>query len=328
MDTTEPADLGFAGQMPHTPDRPDWRVLADSQAGLLSRRQLNELGLDRFFVRNQVRAGRWIDLTAMVIATFTGDLPRLAVMWLGVLHAGDTAVIGGLTAAEVQGLRGWERAEVTVLVPDELDFDESVPGVRYVRTRRDIGEMRLHRAGIPVARIEPAVLLWAAYQPSRRAAQGVVAAVVQQRLSTPDRLYAWVDRMRPLRWAKMFRLALLEIAGGAQSLGEIDVRRMCRAVGIVPPHRQRPRRDSAGRLRYTDCEWDLASGDVLVLEVDGSFHMDVDHWEDDLARQRRISGRGRIVVRCTTRELRDDREQVGRDLIALGAPRRAPQRAV
>ena len=314
--------------MPHRPERPDWRALADQQAGLLSRRQLNELGLDRFFVRNQVDAGRWVEVTAMVVATFTGQLPRLACMWMGVLHAGDTAVIGGLTAAEVLGLRHWEREEVTVLVPDELDFEESVPGVRFVRTRRNIAEMRLHRAGIPVARIEPAVLLWAAYQPSRRAAQGVVAAVVQQRLSTPDRLYSWVQQMRPLRWARMFRAALEEIAGGAQSLGEIDVRRMCRAVGIVPPHRQRQRRDATGRMRWTDCEWDLPSGDVLVLEVDGSFHMDVGHWEDDLARQRRISGPGRIVVRCTTRELRDDREQVGRDLIALGAPRRAPQRAV
>ncbi len=314
--------------MPRRPERADWRALADDQAGLLSRRQLNELGLDRFFIRNQVEAGRWAELTPMVVATFTGRLTRLATMWLGVLHAGDTSVVGGLTAAEVLGLRHWEREDVTVLVPDELDFDDAVPGVRFVRTRRDIPAMRLHRAGIPVARVEPAVLLWAAYQPSRRTAQGVVAAVVQQRLSTPDRLYSWVERMRPLRWAKMFRAALEEIAGGAQSLGEIDVRRMCRAVGIVPPNRQRPRRDSSGRMRYTDCEWDLPSGDVLVLEVDGSFHMDVGHWEDDLARQRRISGPGRIVVRCTTRELRDDREQVGRDLIALGAPRRAPQRAV
>ncbi|MBF4765262.1 hypothetical protein ISU07_19185 [Nocardioides islandensis] len=314
--------------MPHRPDRPDWRSLADQQAGLLSRRQLNGLGLDRFVVRNQVDAGRWVELTPMVLATFTGPLPRVASMWLGVLHAGDSSVIGGLTAAEVLGLRHWQRDEVTVLVPDELDFDESVPGVRFVRTRRKIPAMRLQRPGIPVARIEPAVLLWAAYQPSRRTAQGVVAAVIQQRLSTADGMYLWVERMRPLRWARMFRTALEEISGGAQSLGEIDVRRMCRAVDILLPHRQRQRRDATGKTRWTDCEWDLPNGDVLVLEVDGSFHMDVDHWEDDLARQRRLSGPGRIVVRCTTRELRDDREQVGRDLIALGAPRRAPHRAI
>jgi hypothetical protein len=42
--------------------------------------------------------------------------------------------------------------------------------------------------------------------------------------------------------------------------------------------------------------------------------MDVEHWEDDLARQRRLSGRGRIIVRCTARELRDDPDSVLADL--------------
>ena len=315
--------------MPHRPQRADWRPLAQSQSGLLSRRQLNQLGLDRFFVRNQIAAGRWVTRTSMVIGTSTGELTRDATRWLGVLHAGDGAVVGGLSAAEVLGLANWHRDDITVLVPDELDFDSSeVPGVRFVRTRRDLRAMRLRRPGLSVCHIEPAVLLWAAYQPSRRAAQGVIAAVVQQRLTTPDRLRAWVEQLRPLRWARLFRRALADIEGGAQSVAEIDVRRMCRTVGIVPPHRQRQRRDTSGRMRFTDCEWDLPAGQVLVLEVDGSFHMEVEHWEDDLARQRRISGPGRIVVRCTSRELRDEPEQVGRDLLALGAPRRAPERAV
>ncbi|GAA3646315.1 hypothetical protein GCM10022237_02270 [Nocardioides ginsengisoli] len=74
--------------------------------------------------------------------------------------------------------------------------------------------------------------------------------------------------MSPLRGADRFRRALAEIAGGAQSAAEIDVRRMCRAAGLAAPSRQRPRRDSSGRLRFTDCEWRLADGQVLVLEVD------------------------------------------------------------
>ncbi len=99
-------------------------------------------------------------------------------------------------------------------------------------------------------------------------------------------------------------------------------------MGIAAPTRQQKRVDSAGRVRFTDCEWVLASGHIVVLEIDGGFHMDVEHWEDDLARQRRLSGPGRTVVRCTSRELRDDYEQVARDLLALGVPRRAPKRAV
>jgi hypothetical protein len=68
--------------------------------------------------------------------------------------------------------------------------------------------------------------------------------------------------------------------------------RLCRRAGLPPPRRQTRRHDGTGRLRFTDCEWLLPDGIVLILEIDGAFHMDADHWEDDLARQRRLSARG------------------------------------
>ena len=73
-----------------------------------------------------------------------------------------------------------------------------------------------------------------------------------------------------------------------------------------------------GRWRYTDCEWDLPGGTTLVLEVDGAFHMEVEHWEDDLRRHRGLTRPGRLIVRCTSREIRDEPFQVAGDLRALG----------
>ena len=70
-----------------------------------------------------------------VISTTTGPLSRDQRLWLAVLHAGPRSMLGGLTAAEVHGLRRWERDVVTVLVDDELDF-EPVDGVRFFRSRR------------------------------------------------------------------------------------------------------------------------------------------------------------------------------------------------
>lgn len=67
-------------------------------------------------------------------------------------------------------------------------------------------------------------------------------------------------------------------------------------------------------------EWQLPDGRTLVLEVDGGFHMEAEHWEDDLARQRALAATDRIIVRCTPRELRDEPERVARDLLALGVP--------
>ena len=174
---------------------------------------------------------------------------------------------------------------------------------------------------LPVCRLEPAILLFAAYDRSPRTAQGVLAAAVQQRLTTPADLRRWITRLRPLPRAKLFRRVLLDIEGGAQSLAEIDVRRMCRRTGLALPDRQRTRKDRSGRLRFTDCEWHLPDGAVVVLEVDGGFHADVEHYDADMKRQRKLTTRSRIILRCGAAELREDPESVAQDLRALGVAR-------
>lgn len=299
-----------------------WADLAARQCGLVSRRQLRDLGIDRFGVRNQIAARRWIELSPTVVGTTTGSLSRHQLMWLGLLHAGPSAVLGDLTAAEVAGLRNWHRDEICVLVPWNLDLEDIPPGIHIARTRRPIPLHRDPRPGPPRWRIEPAILHFAAYQRSRRTAQAVVAAAVQQQL-TAARLVVAVEQMRPLRWAAMFRQVIGDIAGGSQSLAELDVLRLCRSHGLRRPDRQTRRRDASGRLRFTDCEWRLADGRTVVLEVDGSFHMDVAHWEDDIIRQRHLSDPRRILVRCTAREVRDEPERLARDLRRLGVPGRA-----
>lgn len=301
--------------------RPTWRELSAHQSSMISRRQLMELGVDRFFVRNQVAAERWALRSSMVVSTTTGELTRTQTMWLGVLHAGERSLLGDLTAAELAGLARWHRDEVTVLVPDDTDVDDDVPGVVFARTRRRLAGMQEPSSGLPRMRIEPAILHFAAYQRSHRTAQAVVAAAVQQRLTTPSSLLHWIDQMRPLHKAPLLRAALADIAGGSQSMSELDVVRLCRDHGLRQPDRQVRRKDADGRLRFTDCEWRRGDGSVLVLEVDGAFHMDVEHWEDDLARQRSLAEPGRVVVRCTSREVRDEPARLARDLRRLGVPR-------
>lgn len=300
--------------------REAWSELARVQHGLLTRAQLAAVGVDRWAIAHRVRTGRWLRLTPTVIGTTTGELSRAQLKWLGVLHAGSESLIGDLTAAEHLGLRNWSREEITVLITKDATPGEGYPGIRFVATRHRLALLRQSRSELPCAALAPAVLMFAGRQRSHRTAEGVLAAAVQQRLTDPAELLHWTDRLRPLRGAPRLRQALNEIAGGAQSVAELDVRRMCREFRIARPSRQTKRRDSSGRVRFTDCEWVLAGGGVLVLEVDGGFHMEVEHWEDDLARQRRLSGSGRLIVRCTARELRDEPESVARDLKALGVP--------
>lgn len=303
------------------PVRRPWQALAAAQGDLITRRQLRALGWTDDHVRSNVRADRWVARTSTVIGTTTGALAREQLMWLGVLHAGTGATIGDLTAAEVHGLRNWHRDDITVWVPWKATPSDEVDGVVFMRTRRPVETYRRTDLALPVARIEPAILHFAAYQRSPRTAEGALSAAVQQRLTTPEDLAAWMAKMRPLRWSKRFEAALREIAGGAQSVAELDIRRVCKRFGIRPPDRQVPRRDAGGRLRFTDCEWRLPDGRILVLEVDGGFHMDVAHWEDDISRQRQLSASDRLIIRCTARELRDGAEMVAADLIRIGVPR-------
>ena len=92
--------------------------------------------------------------------------------------------------------------------------------------------------------------------------------------------------------------------------------------GLVPPHRQRSRRDSDGKQRFLDCEWDLPSGEIVVLEIDGGHHMDVLHWQADMRRERGVVISRRWVLRATSLEVRLEPQLIVSDLKAIGVPTR------
>lgn len=295
-----------------------WEGLAEAQAGLLSHRQLRGLGVSRGEIRNHVRVGRWASRSGEVVSTTTGPLSLEQRLWLGVLHGGPSAMVGALNAAEVHGLKRWEREEITILVSNPMSF-EPIGGFRFFRTRRPF-KLLIAPGELPVCRLEPAVLLFAAHEPHLRTALGAVTATVQQRLTTHERLVDWLDQLTPLRRAKHIRALLGDVAGGAQSMAEVDLHKSCREYGVRPPDAQRPRTDSRGRRRYTDAEWRLADGRVVVLEVDGSFHDDVMQATEDRRRNRRLTTPGRTVVQCSAWEMRHEPWEVMEDLIALGVP--------
>ncbi len=295
-----------------------WSALARAQDGVVTRQQLREYGVDRFGVRNQVAAGRWQEVSSTVVVTTTGPLSRAQRLWVGILHAEQPAALAGLTALAQAGLRGWPREQVDVLVP-KSDDPVRLEGYRFTETRRDIPAMTAATTP-PRMRVEAAALLFAAYEPSERTACGLLAAVVQQRMTTATRLAEELATMRPLRRAPLFRLLLADIDGGAHSMAEVDLGRLCGRFGLRLPDRQVPRRDRQGRRRWLDAEWRLDDGRVVVLEVDGAFHMDVTSWWDDMERERDLVIGGRLVLRCSGFELRRRPEVVAADLARAGVP--------
>ena len=302
-------------------DQERWRDIARGQDGLITLPQLREAGVTHRAIDFRIRTERWQRVAPAVVCITTGALTDNQRLWLGVLHGGSGALIAGVHALAAAGLKNWTRDTIAVLVPYANDVPDRLDGYRFIRSRRDLVAFKAAGcSGAPRCRVEAAALLFASRERSERTAQGILAAVVQQRLTTAPALLSCLATLTPLRRAALFRASLTEIAGGAQSVAELDVKRLCKRFGLVLPHRQVKRRDADGRLRYTDCEWRLSDGRVVVLEVDGLFHMDVGQWEDDLARQRALSGTGRIIIRCTSRELRDEPERLAADLRRLGVP--------
>ena len=160
--------------------------MADAQAGIATREQLRAFGYGRDAVRAQLAAGRWQAVASRVVALHNGSLTVLQRQWVAVLSQ-PHAALAGSTAASTCGLRGFDEDLIHVLMPHGSP-SHPLPGVRVHRSRR-FSSADLHPArSIPTVRVERALAdaaLWCA-QP--RMAAAFLAAGVQQRLTTAQRL--------------------------------------------------------------------------------------------------------------------------------------------
>lgn len=320
FDSSAIAPRGTPG-WPQTNRYPQLRPLAVAQLGVLSRAQLTALDVSARRIEHEVDVRRWTLVAPNVVALQNAPLTRPQRMWLGVLHAGRSAALSHLTACELAGLR-WTLDETVHVLTPKGDLVSPLPGLRFRQTRRPYVDWVLVPSSPPRLSIEAAALLTAERDRNLRRAIGLVAAVVQQQLSTTERLLQQARMTRKLRNGRSITLALQDIAGGAHSFAEIDIGRLCAEAGLQAPERQRLRLDRQGRRRYLDCEWVLPDGTVVVLEIDGSFHLRTEHWWRDMKRERAIVISGRRVLRCSSVELRLEPSEIIADLLAVGVPRR------
>lgn len=297
----------------------DVAPLLDAQSGMVSRRQLLEAGWTDGQVQHEIAYGRWHVPARGVVAAQNTPPSGDQRLWLGVLYAGPDAVLSHLTAARVEGLRWTGDETIHVLVP-KGDLVPALTGFRFHQTRRPYRRWVRPADGPPRVPVEHAVLLAAERDRSLRRAIGLLAASVQQELTTADRLRFTIPALRKLRHGKLFELALDDIAGGAQSFAEIDLGRVCSLAGLQAPTRQDVRRDKEGRRRFMDATWRLSDGRAVVLEVDGSFHHELEHWWQDMRRERSVVLDGAVVLRCSSIELRVDPSDIVQDLRRAGVP--------
>jgi hypothetical protein len=157
---------------------------------------------------------------------------------------------------------------------------------------------------------------WAA---SDNQARSIIAAGCQQRIVAPAAILSVVhDLPRARRRALTIETARYA-EGGAGALSEIDLVKLCDRFGLPVPDLQEQRTDASGRVRYIDAYWRKYR---LQVEVDGSHHMDVRHWESDMRRQNDLWIHGDRILRFTAWQIRHRPAEVAdtirRALIAAG----------
>lgn len=267
----------------------------------VSRPQLAAHGLGPDLVRRRLVAAAWQGVGPGAVVLHTGPLGPLERRWCAVLGTGG--VLAGRTALAVHGLVGWDVDEVEVAVV------RSGPrvGPSWLRLRtttrweqRDL----TRRAGLPLHTVERAALDGAAWSTAARTAGGLVAAVVQQRLTTAARLLAASDAAPDQRHRAEVRSVLRDVAGGSHAMTEVDLVRLLRRHRLPVPLRQVRRVDARGGARFLDAEWRRADGTRLLLEVDGVGHLDERTWYDDSVRAAEVVRAGETLLRLPARALR------------------------
>lgn len=297
-------------------------ALLRGQAGVATLSQLVGCGMTMHAIQAQVSARRWQRVGGHCVLSHNAEPSRQQWMWIAVLDNPGPAALAGLTALEVAGFRyfGTESTLIHVIIPRGATYHR-FPGVAVHESRRFSRADIVATHGIPQTPLPRSALNAGGWQPHARYACGLLAATVQQRICTVDELSDALRHVGRIRHKQPMRLALRDIGGGAEALSELDVAALCRKFDLRPPDRQVYRCDANGRRRWLDAEWHLEDGSVVVLEVDGSQHMKVEHWGADKKRDRKETIRGRKVLRCTSYEARYEQHELASDLLAIGIPR-------
>jgi hypothetical protein len=239
-------------------------------------------------LRWQITSGRWQKPARGVVVSQSGPLTDTQLLRAVLLRAGPQATLAGLTAARLDGLKGFDdklpvrEIPIYLLVP--VGHKRRTPPLglsvisHYSRalTDRDVHPTRQPRR----TRIARSLIDAAAWMTTDRGSMAVLAAGVQQGLVRVDDLRLVANRTETLRRHKLIIDALADIAGGSQAISELDFMRLVvRPFGLPEPSRQEARRDQRGRRRWIDAAWDDCK---VAVEIDGAHHTEdpLQRWDD------------------------------------------------
>lgn len=278
--------------------------IAANQAQVASRRQLIVAGVPRWHIRAEVAAGRWQTPTEQTVLLHNGPLSADARRWIAVLGTSPRAALDGVSALQQAGVVGLDDEVLHVITPRGSQ-PRPQPGVVVHESRRfsesDVITVGIRRTRAAVAAVHAA--LWAV---SDRQAQLFLLMCAQQRLAPVQQLSDALEAVRRHPRRRLLVRLLADLAGGVQSLGELDVARDFRRRGFPEPERQVVRLRPSGK-EYLDCELPSYG---LVLEIDGAGHEQPEQQLMDLLRDLTVVADGSTTLRIPLKLYRLATERV------------------
>jgi very-short-patch-repair endonuclease len=260
-------------------------------------------------IRHRLMSGRWQVAHPGVYLTHSGPMTGLQRPWVAALAVGrgQPALLAGVSALTVMGMRGLDARRIHVLVGVGQQRRRPPRGVVVHRTRHLPLEDQ-HRLGRPPCTMPARSVVDAAqWARSDQDAVAVVAAAFQQRLVAAVDVAPVLARMTHVKRRPVIVAAMADAAGGAESLAEVDFARLCRRGRLPEPSRQAVRVDSAGRRRYRDVYFDDWR---LHVEIDGGQHMEVRSWYADMRQHNEIVIAGERLLRFPAWMIRHQPDEV------------------
>ena len=277
------------------------------QSGVVSRRQALDHLTERM-IHRRIASGRWQVGDAGVYVLHNGPLSERQQLWVASLSvgAGRPAILGGLTALILNGLRRFTSPYIEVVLGHRRRNRRPPPGVRVHRTTRlERPDLRLTRPlSTAPARSAVDAARWARTDAEART---IIATCFQQRLVVGDEVERVVAAMPVARRRALILATAADARGGSHTLTELDLVALCRRSGLPTPTRQATRTDSSGRQRYLDAVWEEWG---VRAEIDGAHHMDAEQWWTDMRRHNDLARRGEVALRFPAWLVRDSPAEV------------------
>lgn len=277
--------------------------------------------LTREEIRWRVSSGKWQRPCQGALVTHSGPLTEHQMLRVALLAAGPRAVLGGLTAAWLDGFKGFGDTTPVAQRPIHL-----LAPVGYTRrSRMPLPNMKLHYTRVLTGQdVHPAreprrtrmarsLVDAASWRSTDRGAMALLAAGPQQGRTRVSDLRAVLDRIKTVHRRRLMYEILADIEGGAQALSELDfTRKVVRRFRLPEPSRQAGKRDSRGRQRWIDVVWEEQK---VLVEIDGAQHIEpLEQW-DDMERDNDFNADGYRVLRFPAWLIRRDPEYVARKVL-------------